>query len=187
MADHQANYNGSLPGDIRYDDAAFELFFKDQFAPLCAWCRYRFDFDIDVSKDIVHTAFIQLWKNRHTLSAASAASAYLYKTIINRSLDILKHRRIQNRYEDHMIQQQNAADLTRDLEQFDLKKLQADIDKAVAELPEQMRRIFELSRYEGLKYGDIAARLNISVNTVETQMSRALAKLRVKLAEWLWK
>lgn len=61
----------------------------------------------------------------------------------------------------------------------------AQIDKAVAELPEQMRRIFELSRYEGLKYNDIANHLNICVKTVETQMSRALVRLRQKLSNYL--
>ena len=178
MAEHPTNY------DIRYDDAAFEHFFKDRFTPLCAWCRYKFDFDLDVAKDIVHTAFIKLWKHRQSLSTAAAAASYLHTTIVNSSLDVLKHQRIKNKYA-HQVQQQHQAAITRDLEQFDLKKLQADIDKAVAELPEQMRRIFELSRYEGLKYNDIAARLDISVNTVETQMSRALAKLRTKLAGWM--
>jgi RNA polymerase sigma-70 factor, ECF subfamily len=177
MADDQTTYNG----DIRFNDAAFEFFFKEQFAPLCAWCRYKFGFDIDAAKDIVHTAFIQLWKHRNNLSSAVPVQSYLHTIIINKSLDVLKRRRIQERY----LQNQDAIELTHDLDQFDLKKLQADIHTAISELPEQMRRIFEMSRYEGLKYGEIARHLNVSVNTVETQMSRALAKLRVKLANWL--
>jgi RNA polymerase sigma-70 factor, ECF subfamily len=52
-------------------------------------------------------------------------------------------------------------------------------------LPEQMRRIFEMSRFEGLKYAQIAEQLNISVKTVETQISRALGKLREKLSAYL--
>ena len=67
----------------------------------------------------------------------------------------------------------------------ELKELQQDINKAIAELPDQMRRIFELSRYEGLKYTAIAQKLDISVKTVETQMSRALSKLREKLSSYL--
>jgi RNA polymerase sigma-19 factor, ECF subfamily len=167
------------PGDIRYDDGAFEQYFKEHFTPLCAWCRFKFGFDLDVSKDIVHSAFIQLWKNR---SAVTSPQSYLHRAIVNRSLDVLKHQRIKTKYEQYALQQQA---LTRELEEFDLKKLQADIDKAVAELPGQMRRIFELSRYEGLSHRDISSQLNISVNTVETQISRALARLRSKLAEWL--
>lgn len=162
-----------------FDDAAFERMFKERFAPLCAWCRFKFGFDIDVSKDIVHTAFIQLWKHRRTLIAP--ASSYLHRSIINSSLDVLKKQRIKSNYEMYVLQQEA---LTRHLEQFDLKTLQADIDKAVAELPDQMRRVFQLSRYEGLSYREISQQLNISINTVETQMSRALARLRTKLADW---
>jgi RNA polymerase sigma-70 factor (ECF subfamily) len=178
MAGHQTNFNG----DIRFNDAAFELFFKEQFAPLCAWCRYKFGFDIDAAKDIIHTAFIQLWKKRQTLATAGSVKSYLHTIIINKSLDVLKHRRIQNRYAQQVFEHDA---LSYELEQFDLKKLQADIDQAVSELPAQMRRIFEMSRYEGMKYSDIARELDVSVNTVETQMSRALARLRVKLANWL--
>jgi RNA polymerase sigma-70 factor (ECF subfamily) len=70
-------------------------------------------------------------------------------------------------------------------ESIDFKQLNADIDKAISELPEQMRRIFKLSRFEGLKYTEIATELNMSVKTVETQMGRALAKLREKLSVYL--
>lgn len=177
MADEKTTYNE----DIRYNDAAFEFFFKEQFAPLCAWCRYKFGFDPDTAKDIVHTAFIQLWKNRHTLLTAASVKAYLHTIIINKSLDTLKHRRIQKQYAEY----QEAAPFAQDPDRFDWNRLQADIRSAINDLPEQMRRIFEMSRYEGMKYSEIARQLNVSVNTVETQMSRALAKLRVKLARWL--
>jgi RNA polymerase sigma-70 factor (ECF subfamily) len=68
---------------------------------------------------------------------------------------------------------------------LDLKQLRDAIDRAIAELPEQMRKIFELNRHDGLKYTEIATRLNLSIKTVETQMSRALLKLRQKLAAFI--
>ena len=67
----------------------------------------------------------------------------------------------------------------------ELKELQNEIDKAVEALPEQMRTVFRLSRYEGLKYAAIADQLGISIKTVETQMTRALVKLRKSLAPYL--
>jgi len=63
--------------------------------------------------------------------------------------------------------------------------MKADIDSAVLDLPEGMRRIFQLSRFDGLKYAEIARQLNISVKTVETQRSRALIKLKEKLSRYL--
>jgi RNA polymerase sigma-70 factor (ECF subfamily) len=105
--------------------------------------------------------------------------------INNTSLDILRHAKVRERFERYVQQRNETAGSATPQENYDTKKLRADIDNAVSELPEQMRTIFELSRYEGLKYAEIARQLNVSVNTVETQMSRALKKLRLKLAAYL--
>lgn len=160
----------------------FERLFKSQFPRLCAWCQYRFRFDIDQAKEVVHTAFIKLWNTRQTLDPALPVLSYLQKIVLHNSLDILRHEKVKEQFRQQILQQQATGQLQEEIDQFSLKKLQADIDAAIAELPPQMRQIFELSRYEGLKYADIAQRLNLSVNTVETQMSRALKKLRHRLS-----
>jgi RNA polymerase sigma-70 factor, ECF subfamily len=167
------------------DDAAFELFFKQHFASLCYWCQHKYGFDTDLSKEVVHTAFIKLWKNRSALAATMPVKAFLHKVISNTSLDILRHAKVRERFERYVQQRQEFDGSATPQEHYDAKKLQSDIDTAISELPEQMRTIFELSRYEGLKYAEIARQLNVSVNTVETQMSRALKKLRLKLAGYL--
>ena len=69
--------------------------------------------------------------------------------------------------------------------QVDFKKLDADVENALAELPEQMKRIFILCKIDGLKYAEAAQSLNISVKTVETQMGRALVRIRSKLSDYL--
>lgn len=170
---------------LKDDDAAFEQFFKQHFASLCAWCQYKYGFDTDLAKEVVHTAFIKLWKKRSTLLPGMPVKAFLHKIIVNTSLDILRHARVREQFERYVQQRNESAGSATPLENYDTKKLRADIDNAVAELPGQMRAIFELSRYEGLKYAEIARQLNVSVNTVETQMSRALKKLRIKLAAYL--
>jgi RNA polymerase sigma-70 factor (ECF subfamily) len=170
---------------IKDNDAAFEQFFKQHFASLCDWCKHKYAFDTDLAKEVVHTAFIKLWKNRRTLSADVPVKAFLHTVINNTSLDILRHAKVRERFERYVQQRSGPAGSTTPHENYEAKKLRTDIDTAVSELPEQMRTIFELSRYEGLKYADIARQLNVSVNTVETQMSRALKKLRVKLAAYL--
>src|SRR4030065_172367 len=63
-------------------------------------------------------------------------------------------------------------------DQIVLKELEFKILGAVSELPPRSREIFELSRFKGLKYAEIAEKLNISLKTVENQMSHALEKLR---------
>lgn len=176
--------NDALMRAIKDNDAAFEQFFKQHFASLCAWCQHKYGFDSDITKEIVHTAFIKLWKNRSTVSADVPVKAFLHTIINNTSLDILRHAKVRKRFERYVQQRNESADSTPQ-ESYDTKKLRTDIDNAVSQLPEQMRTIFELSRYEGLKYAEIARQLNVSVNTVETQMSRALKKLRLKLATYL--
>jgi RNA polymerase sigma-70 factor (ECF subfamily) len=167
------------------DDAAFELFFKEQFAPLCAWCQYKFDIDADESKEAVHNGFIKLWENRQSFSPRQSLNAYLYTVITNNCLDMLRHQKVKEKHTLHIAR--NASQLidNQAIIKQDLKNLSIDIEKAVAGLPDQMRRVFELSRYEGLKYAEISATLGISIKTVETQMSRALARLRQQLAIYL--
>ncbi|WP_205512429.1 RNA polymerase sigma-70 factor [Longitalea arenae] len=170
---------------IKDDAAAFEFFFKQHFAALCSWCQHKYGFDTDIAKEVVHTAFIKLWKNRAALPPEMAVKAFLHKVINNTSLDIIRHAKVRERFEQYVLRRNERAGANTPQENYDAKKLRIDIDNAVSELPGQMRTIFELSRYEGLKYAEIARQLNVSVNTVETQMGRALKKLRVKLAAYL--
>jgi RNA polymerase sigma-70 factor (ECF subfamily) len=177
--------NDAFMHAIKNDGAAFEQFFKQHFASLCTWCQRRYAFDTDITKEVVHTAFIKLWKTCSTLPPEMPVKAFLHKVITHTSLDILRHAKVRERFERYVQQRNEATGSITPQENYDTKKLRADIDTAIAELPEQMRTIFELSRYEGLKYTEIARQLNVSVNTVETQMGRALKKLRVKLAAYL--
>jgi RNA polymerase sigma-70 factor, ECF subfamily len=169
----------------QFDDASFEVFFKKHFLSLCAYCQFRFGLDLDMAKEVVHTGFIKLWDARHNLDPGVSPKSYLYKIITNNILDTIKHQKIRQRYAQFIIQSFPEDAGPNGFDNIDLKQLQADIDVAIAGLPEQMRRIFELSRFEGLKYGEIAGQLNISVKTVETQISRALTKLREKLSSYL--
>jgi RNA polymerase sigma-70 factor (ECF subfamily) len=163
------------------DDAAFKILFRQHFTPLCVYCQYQYSFDLDLAREAAHTAFIKLWETRQTLNSSQNIKAYLYKIVSITCVDIIRHRNVKRKYEKHVRDNYSDLDLGYDFNAADTRALQEAIDKAVGELPEKMKLVFELSRYEGLKYAQIAQRLNISVNTVETQMGRALVKLRQKL------
>jgi RNA polymerase sigma-70 factor, ECF subfamily len=176
---------GASSDDLRFNDTAFEAFFKEHYPQLCLYCKFKFDFDIELAEDVVNTSFIKLWEVRQTLAADVSPKSYLYKIINNTSLNILKHEKIKHKYAQEILKTTSEVIEESSFDRVDLRQLRADIDTGIAELPEQMRRIFELSRFESLKYTEIAYRLNISVKTVETQMSRALTKLREKLSRYL--
>jgi RNA polymerase sigma-70 factor, ECF subfamily len=184
MSFHRTDNNNEEPSfnDLIVDDAAFEALFKKYFPKLCVYCRFKFGFDLDLAEDVVNTSFIKLWEARQSLTTDLSPKSFLYTIINNTSLNILKHEKVKQQHAQLILKTASEAVEQNSFDSVDLKQLRTDINAAISELPEQMRRIFELSRFEGLKYGEIAAQLNISVKTVETQMSRALAKLRQRLA-----
>lgn len=163
-------------------ESNFETFFKVLYPQLCVYCKIKYNFDMHLAEDIVNTSFSKLWEARHTLNPALSAKAYLFKIVNNQCLNTLKHQKVQDQYTQAQL---NAADPLSSTDDLDLKQLRDAIDIAIAELPDQMRKIFELNRHDGLKYTEIATRLNLSIKTVETQMSRALLKLRKKLAAFI--
>ena len=169
----------------KFDDLAFEVLFRENFSGLCIYCQVKFDFDLDLAKEAVHTGFIKLWETRSTLSPGLPVKPYLLKIITNVSYDILKHEKVKQKHDKHVLGNSGLNCNRKDYDKAEYNELRFCIDKAVSELPEQMRTIFEMSRYEGLKYAEISSRLTISVKTVETQMSRALVKLRHKLSDYL--
>ncbi|MEI6945743.1 RNA polymerase sigma-70 factor [Paraflavisolibacter sp. H34] len=171
--------------DWRRSEAAFEAFFKKTFPNLCVYCKFKYGFDMEMAEDVVNTSFIKLWEARPTLEADVAPRSYLYKIIHHTSLNIIKHEKVKQQHVQLVLKSAPDSVDPEGFDAVDLKQLRAAIEGAIAELPEQMRRVFELSRFEGLKYAEIAGQLSISVKTVETQMSRALARLRERLSGYL--
>ena len=111
--------------------------------------------------------------------------AYLFKITANRSINKLRHRKVKTKYDEILkfVCIDNLASSPHD--SFLGQELFENIDLALNKLPQQCRRVFDLSRIEGLKYREIAEYLNISVKTVESHMYKALAILRTELKEYL--
>lgn len=170
---------------VNFDHVAFEKLFKENFTSLCLDCQFKYGFDLDQAKEAVHIGFIKLWEKRESIHSDQSVKAYLYKIIVNTCFDFLRHEKIKHQHERYFLQNRSANEIIEDINVCELKQLKSDIAEAVAELPDQMQKIFVMSRYESLKYSEIADKLSISVKTVETQMGRALVKLREKLASYL--
>ncbi|MEO6916444.1 MAG: sigma-70 family RNA polymerase sigma factor, partial [Chitinophagaceae bacterium] len=99
--------------------------------------------------------------------------------------DLLRHEQVKIRHERFVHHNLPDGPITSGYDDLDYKDLMNKVDKVVGEMPPQMRAVFTLSRYEGLRYRQISVRLGISVKTVETQISRALARLRPILSYFL--
>lgn len=175
------------PSDQNYqlDEAGFEVFFKQNFAECCVYCQYKFDFNTEEAKDVVHSAFIRLWETKNTYSSHEGVLSFLKKIISNICLDKLRHHKVRRRHERFLLDRSSELIAENNYHPGDFHNLQRAIDDAVSQLPEQMKKIFEMSRYQEMRYAQIAEQLDISVKTVETQISRALVKLRKKLSDYL--
>ena len=136
--------------------------------------------DKDDAEDIVQRAFISLWRKMGSMDFHTSARAYLYKSIYHASLDFLKHTKVRKHYEDELKNTQAVHAIN-----SEEKELYEKIQYAINGLPDQCQRIFKMSRYDGLKYKQIASTLHISEKTVENQMSKALKILRERLTDYL--
>ncbi|MEI6853364.1 MAG: RNA polymerase sigma-70 factor [Bacteroidota bacterium] len=166
-----------------FDESEFEMLFKLHFKPLC-FLAQRYVKDLDMAREIVQESFMALWDKRETIDASKAVKSYLSTVVYNKSLNYLRSAKKFDK--ELLISEHLMGDPTGEYTDIlVVKDIQAKIDLAMEELPEKCREIFMMNRYEHLKYQEIADKLQISVKTVEAQMSKALQRMRISLAEYL--
>ena len=144
------------------------------------------------AENIVQDVFLELWEKREVLSMPVNLMAFLFTATKNRCIDHLRHRVVIRETTNKLMEEQQLILKMKfdSLEAFDQDFLtENDIEdilkKAIDSLPEKCREIFIKRRIEGKKQKDVAAELNISTNTVETQMGIAYKKLREELKDYL--
>ncbi|HEY8401819.1 MAG TPA: RNA polymerase sigma-70 factor [Cytophagaceae bacterium] len=161
--------------------AEYEKAFKTFYASLCRTV-YKLVRDKDASEDIVQEVFIAIWKNKESLKINTSLKAYLFRASVNSSFNYLqKSKRLASMEEPGVLVDPPAVNSVEETVAF--KDLEALINKNIDRLPAACRSIFILSRYEQMSYKEIAETLQISVKTVENQMSKALKVLRENLHE----
>lgn len=165
------------------DHSGFEMLFKSHFAGLCFFAQ-KYVKDFETAKEIVQDAFISLWEKRDTIDMARHVKSYLTMIIHNKCTNYLRDNR---KFDQYILDIENLLEVPEydGADSMVENELKLKIDLSIAELPDKCREIFVLNRYENLKYQEIADKLQISVKTVESQMSKALQHLRIRLAEFI--
>lgn len=164
---------------------AYELIFRRYYISLCEFAT-RFVYQPEAAEEIVQNVFLILWEKKESLSISISLKSYLFRAVYNHCNNHLSHLKIRNKYlsfSRETLLKKNYSDPV--LENLAYKELNDQITAAIEQLPAACKNIFKMSRYEGMKYAEIASSLNISVKTVETQISRALTRLREELKEYL--
>ncbi len=157
----------------------FEALFKSLFKPLCGFSM-KYIGDLEEAKGVVQDVFMAVWMKFEELPLDMNMRSYLYTAVRNKSLNHIRDNRKQVMLES--VPEQKSAD-GNDL--LEARELACEIELAINALPERCRQVFEMSRFEEMKYFEIAQKMNISVKTVEAQMSKALRLLREHLAPFL--
>jgi RNA polymerase sigma-70 factor (ECF subfamily) len=165
------------------DKASFEMLFRSHFSGLCFFAQ-KYVKDFEVSREIVQDAFLSLWEKREIIDMDRPVKSYLTMVIHNKCTNYLRDNR---KFDQNILNIENLLDVP-EYEGADTMvedELRIKINSAIAELPDKCREVFVMNRYENFKYQEIADKLEISVKTVETQMSKALQHMRVRLAEYV--
>lgn len=161
----------------------YEALFREYYQPLCAYVHFYLK-DRAASEEVVQDLFFNLWKKREDLEINTSIKSYLYAAARNHSLNVLKHIEVRENYkklneESRSLQESQVQD------GIEASELEKRIKNAINQLPPERQRIFLMSRYEDLKYREIAEKLNISIKTVEAQMGKALKFLKEQLSDYL--
>lgn len=168
------------------DADAFEALVRAHYERLCNFA-FRLLGSREAAEDIVHDVFLQIWRHRDRFEFQDPL-AYLYRAVRNRAAGHHRHEAMRTRVLASLDptagadEPAAASDSAAEQESHELAEAVA---RAVNALPPRCRLIFTMSREQGLTYAEIAAALDLSVKTVEAQMSRAFKLLRPRLARYL--
>ncbi len=155
----------------------FKRVFDQLYNPLCNFSATILN-DEAGAEDVVQEVFVKLWNKREELDVSGDFKSYVFQAVKNKSLEVLRKKKSDLRHLESAIQVayvDRDTPIQRELDNYLLKE---KLYNSLRQLPPKCREIFEMSKLEGLTYGEIADVMKISPKTVETQMSRAFKILR---------
>lgn len=172
----------SLHTDKKFD-SIFEIIYSQYYSSLCSYA-YTFIPDEDEAEEIVQSIILKLWEQKENLDAIQSLKSYLYRSVKNTCLNFIKHQKLEEKYRESAWVELKKIE-SEFIDPYHNKELENHITKAINELPERCREVFELSRFEGKKNKEISECLDISTKAVEANITRALATLRKKVTEYM--
>jgi RNA polymerase sigma-70 factor (ECF subfamily) len=165
------------------DPDAFDVMVIEHLEALVGFAK-SFVGSIDAAEDVVQDALAGIWKRRDTLPREGSIRAYLFSTVRNRALDMLKYERVRTRARTRLESEVRAAAFETDSGENDLIARQtAAVRNALRALPERQRTAVALRYSRGLKVTEIAAVFGVSAKAAEQVLVRALRTLREVVRE----
>jgi RNA polymerase sigma-70 factor (ECF subfamily) len=165
---------------LKDDEKAFRSLFFDFFPSLCVFA-HRYIECWETCEDIVQETFFKIWKNRKEVNINISGRNFLITSVRNCCIDYLRKQETELLWQKTMMNKTYYS--TEDV--YTGIELENMLNNALTKLPENIRIVFEMNRFEGKTYTAIAAEQNVSVKTVEAYMSKALKQLRIDLKDYL--
>lgn len=172
------------------NESAFRYIFDKYYDYLCliadSYLRDRF-----LSETIIGEIIYNLWEIRENVDIKYSLRSYLVRSVKNRCINYLQQEYVQrevsiNQYEDRAaIEELFFIESKHPLENLLEQELENKINEVISNLPTECRQVFQMSRFDNMKYEEIASALGISVNTVKYHMKNALMKLRMELKDYV--
>ena len=163
------------------DEKAFRELFVEFYPALCVFAM-RFSIQEEVAKDIVQDVFFKIWKNRKDTYITTSFRSFMITSVRNHCIDFLRRQKVESQFVE---KGKRLHFNTSPEEVYTLKELESALGEALAKLPENVREAFEMSRFKGMTYSEIAQEMELSTKTIESYISRALKVLRVELGDYL--
>ncbi len=169
------------------DELAFEIFFTMEYKNVIFFiCSYIGN--ESAAKDLAQESFISLWKRRGQIDSNYNLRSYLYTIARNKTLNYIRDNRLKKKNSlEHENLNLNFYALSHPsvIDEIDALEMEKLIDLTLEQLPEKIRRIFNLSRVENLTYKEIAQKENITIKAVEYQIKKALDIFRKRLGSYM--
>lgn len=165
----------------KQDKKVFESFYKNYCKQLFA-LAYRYVNNMQIAEEIVHDVFITIWNKADKLNVQYSMKSYLFKSVVNSSLNYLKK-------EKNLLEKKTAylavqdRELVSDQDTEDEEALLAKLEEALALLPEKCKQVMYLSRFGKLKQQEIADQMDISIKTVKNHLTYGFQKIRIHLGK----
>ena len=162
-------------------DIRFEQFYAANFPRVKNFAKLLTKSEED-AEDIAQNIFLKLWTRPELWQDQETMTGYLYTVTRNEIFNLFKHQKVEQEYEDKVLKAQLLGELCDEdsslLENLYYKEVLMLIRMTLSQLPDRRRRVFEMSRFEGLSHKEIADKLDVSIRTIEHQVYLALIELK---------
>jgi RNA polymerase sigma-70 factor (family 1) len=163
------------------DLKTFERYYKEHYKSFfLIACKYLEDSNL--AEEVVNDVFMKIWEDGNNISVEVSLKSYIYRAVINRSINLLQKIKKEQQLQEEL---PFVFDQSYEMMKIEENELAIMLYAAIDNLPQQCRKVFELSRFEHLKQQEIADQLGISIKTVKNHITHALKELNKNLDNYM--